>query len=259
MDIIMIKILFKQLLLSSTALILIGCGEVTTSSDKTPNTTHTPTTLGESSERETVTSSQSTTVMLKDIVATVNTISTTKSNKYQVVKIKSWVEKITQEVSELTNKDYTPLIKQYQDKKLFAINSKLFSTDQNLTMDSDGHITLIKDSFTIVKGSCETVAIMNSIVICTENIHASKSENSVIISNGEVELTAVGTDSTINKGSLIYSKKNVTGSFIKNSVFLFSDTVKTTLIENSDCINTNKSTSQTGICNELTTSRLIEE
>jgi hypothetical protein len=259
MDKIMIKILFRHLLLSSTALILIGCGEVTTSNDKTPSATNNPTTLGVNSERETVTSSLSTTVMLKDIVATVNTISTTKSNKYQVVQIKSWIEKITQEVSELTSKDYTLLINQYQDKKLFAINDKLFSTDKNLTIGSDGHISVIKDSFTIVKGSCETVAIMNSIVVCTENIHASKSENSVIISNGEVELTAVGTDTTINKGSLIYSKKSVTGSFIKNSVFLFSDTVETTLIENSDCINTNNSTSQTGICNELTTSRLIEE
>jgi len=247
---------FKQLLLSTTALLLIGCGEVTTSSDKTPNTTH-PTTTQAEDEQATITSSQSTTITLKDIVATVNTLSPTESNKYQTQQIKNWLTKITQEVNDLTNKDYTTLINQYQDKKLFTINDKLFSTDQNLTMGSDGHITLIKDSFTIVKGSCDTVAIMNSIVVCTEDAHASKSENSIIISNGDVKLSAVGIDG--GKGSLVYSKSNVQSTFTKNSVFLFSNSVKTSLIENSDCINTKTATSETGLCNEISTSRLIEE
>jgi len=265
----MIHTLSKQLILFLTTLFIIGCGEMTVSDGNEPSNNNSATSneyqetaqVEESSNevgRENIVN-PSNNLTLATIVKVINSLESNNENREQFLTIMNWLENITNEVNELTAKDFSLLVKNNKKLTLFTINENVFSTDRDLVVSSDGGIIRIDESITLVKGACDTVAITNSIVICTEDIHASKTDRSIVVSNQDLNLPFVGTDNSNKNGVLAYTKNKVNSSLVKNSVFLFSEQVNITQIENSDCINTKEFTSQNGVCNEITTTKLVDK
>lgn len=257
----MLNPLIKFIILFITLFSLIGCGEVVVSDPSKPSPSENPTNTADQviteQAEEVLINDQDKNIVLSDIVNIINTMETTSNNAKQLADIINWLENLTNQVNELTNKDFRTLITNTKNLQLFAINNKVFSTDKALSISDDGHIGFINNSLVIVKGDCNSTYIKDSIVLCTENLKVTNLTNDIIISNGTITLTSSGVTSD-NEGALLYNKKNLQSTALNNSVVLFSSPIKFTSIVNTDCINTGASNGTTGICNQLTTDNLTE-
>jgi hypothetical protein len=274
----MLKTFLQKPMLLISIFFFIGCGEITYDEQNTTNPTiksdNLPTsqnnddnqTVTESEvdsaqqANETISGTETTNQKLDDIIEVINTMDSNSTNEVQKVAIFNWLEVITSEVNELTTKDFTQLVNTYKDLPLFPINEKVFSTSENFGnyISDNGHIGLISDTFVILKGDCNSTHVENSIILCTENAEITSLNNDIIIANGTINLTGTITTAENPLGALIYNKKSLESTSLDNSVILFSNPIKYTSIENSDCINTGEVSGSSGTCNEITTNNLTE-
>ena len=275
------KNLSKQILLFLAIILFTSCGELTTSNSpnnqtdnsQTPDNTQEPEMINPS--ENTTDNSQGTrptlinnsnSVVLQNIVETIQNLSTSGSNSTQYGAIMNWVENIANETNELTAKDFRTIVSSYTNRELSYIGENIFSTDSSLTINNSGDITAIglnRDTgggVVFINKDSDIAFVQDSIVISTGDLNISHSTNSIIIANGNLNISndGVNQDSNTDDGSIIYNKQDVNVSHSYGSVFLFEHHVETSFIYDGDCINTGTTNSSHGQCNEISTTRLTE-
>jgi len=266
----------KSLLL--LAFLFVGCGEITTS-DTEENSPHINTTQPNNIEEEQESSttntqgtrptrvSTSSTLQLKDIVQTIQNMKTSGSNETQYSKILNWTETVVNEVNELTAKDFRTVVSNYKKRELIYLGHNIFSTDKTLHIYENEQPTFIGlnpskgGDVVIINKNSEIANVQDSIVICTGDLNISHSHNNIIIVNGKLTISADGVNNTntTDEGSIIYNKGEIAVSHAYGSVFLFEKHVETSFIVDGDCINTGTTKSSHGQCNEIKTTKLIED
>ena len=273
------KNLSKKSLLLLTIL-LTGCGELTTSDTKDNNSqinSDTPQSndIEEQESSTTATNGQGTRpiissnskVQLKDIIKTIRSMKTSGLNKTQYSKIMDWTEIIVAEVNELTAKNFKTLILNYKKRELIYLGHDIFSTDKTLHIYENEQPTFIGmnpskgGDVVIINKNSEIANVQDSIIICTGDLNISHSHNNIIIVNGKLTISADGVNSKkkTDKGSIIYNKGEVAVSHSYGSVFLFEKHIETSFIYDGDCINIGTTNSSHGQCNEIKTTKLIED
>ena len=249
------KNLSKYTLFLITLILLSACGEVTVGEEKKPNRPHQVTNVEDATE----TSSQ--TIALKSIMDTIKTMNTSSSNEEQYSKIMNWLEGITNEVNELTAKDFRTLVINLKNSELFYLSDNIYSTNENLHIYDEGKATFIGlgaegSHFVLLDKSSEIANVQNSIIVCSGDLNISHSSNNIIIVNGKLDIAH---DGSVGTGSIIYNKGNVVVSHSTGSVFLFENHVETSFIDDGTCINTGTTNSSNGQCTEIKTETLTEE
>jgi len=272
--------LFKSISLLIPTLFILACGEITYDDADKTNTQNSSNQTVENSQNneatnhsnsevetaqqanETISGAESNVQKLDDVISLMNTMQTHSSNEAQKTAILNWVEKVATEVNELTNKDFISLVNLYKSLPLYPINDQVFSTNKELSISDNGNIITIRDSFTLVKGDCNTVGIENSVIICTENFYVTNVLNSFVAVKGTSDIMSSGRDNDNLEanplGILHYGHKAVEGSFITRSIFIGSDPVVLTQVEDTTCINTQNVSTSSGICTDITSSNLSE-
>lgn len=258
---IMYQTFFKTIMILIPLLFIIGCGEITydeESSNKNIETTsqnsdvnHIPSESEVDSAQqanETIGNNEEGNSVLEKIMATTNTLATTNNNEENLLSISAWIVQITNEVSELTAKNFNTLITDISPSQLSSINSNIFSNNTLLEVEDDGTIGHVDGDILIMKGDCNIGYLDNSILICTGNVDIAHSTNNIIIADGDIEISHDGSHLT---GSIIYNKKHVDVSHSSQAVFIGSNSVETAHLTDSDCINVKSSDSSHGACNHI--------
>lgn len=202
-------------------------------------------------------------VLLDDVLENIEKIYTSKNQNdiQEYSNIINWVEGITQEIKVKTGKDYTHVVQQIKNKKVFQVSEDTFSTDPNLRLDDDGSINSIENAFLLVIGDCEVTTPQNSIVFCTANVDIAHSENNIIVSGKDVDIAHDGMNTFAEDnthdyiGSIIYSKKNIYVSHSYKSTFLYAKNIDVAHVNQSSCINTGFFKASHGVCQNYTVER----
>jgi len=268
---------FKPLTLILALFLLIGCGEVThnqeTPSNSTQSTaqnsntdsdTNTNTTqpIGDSEvnaaqqANETISGTDTNSSVLSKIMGTVNTLATGSSNEASLLDISAWVIQVSNEVSELTAKNFNELMTDISPSELSSVGSNVFSNNTLLEVENDGSINSVTKNLLIMKGNCSIAYLQDSILVCTGNVDISHSTNNIIIANGDIEIAHDGSYLT---GSIIYNPQKVQVSHSTKSVFIGSSHVETSHITDSDCINVTDANSSNGSCNHIQSADLTAQ
>jgi len=256
----MMNKLSKYTLFFITLIFLSACGEVTVGEKKQLN-------RPQATNVEGVSETIKQTLVLKNIMNSIQTMDTNSSNKEQYSEIIKWLENITNEVNELTAKDFRTLVENFKNSELFYLSDNIYSTDNTLQIYEGGKATFIGlnpskgGSFVLLNKSSDIANVQNSIIVCSGDLNISHSHNNIIIVNGKLDIGMDGVteDQNTDEGSIIYNKGDVNVSHSYGSVFLFENHIETSFIYDGSCINTGITNSSNGQCTEIKTETLTED
>ncbi len=193
-----------------------------------------------------------------EVVSKIDSAKSSSNNKNEFQSILQWLETITDEVHQITGKDYRTLVKQQQEKTLNYIGHNVYTTNlEDINVKRSGKIGHLNQAFLLIVGDCDISFISNSIVFCTGNIKISHSDSNILIANGYIDISHDG-GGPRNSGSIIYTREDVEIGHASNSVFLYTNYIDVSHMHGSDCINTKDSVTSHGVCRHFK-SRLQED